>query len=215
VRQERVSGKEEYFPGAETDVEGFYEVRHLPTGSYTLEVRTERLKSAHTEVHTEDGQVTESVNFSLAPGESISGRVFDIEGRPVEGAKVKATVHGFLRPYDLAKGTTDVAGGFHLQWSDERNFTLSAAKKGYEASYLRDRQRSGEVTIVLERSGIISGTVRAQGGGPIPEVNVIAVSAQKNWDKREATTDTRGCFELAVGAGSHRIQAIAENVNIQ
>jgi hypothetical protein len=83
---------------------------------------------------------------------------------------------------------------------------LEALSELLEPHGLDLRLSDGSVLIVpRQERGTIRGTVRAAGGGRLPDPVVVSVDGEV----RSAATDRRGRFELVVAPGSHTIEARA------
>lgn len=91
---------------AATDVEGRYRIEGLQPGRYSISPYSPALvaKDARTAgaikemVNVTDGEAVEKIDFTLARGGVITGRVVNAEGRPVIGELVTATITGEPTP---------------------------------------------------------------------------------------------------------------------
>jgi protocatechuate 3,4-dioxygenase beta subunit len=89
-----------------TDAEGRYEIKELPAGRYTVtamkggfvqgQFGQRRPGEPGTPIDLSDGQTAEQVNFVLARGSVIAGRVVDDGGEPVSGTMVAAVRYQFI-----------------------------------------------------------------------------------------------------------------------
>jgi protocatechuate 3,4-dioxygenase beta subunit len=92
-----------------TDAEGRYEIKELPAGRYNVTASKggfvqgsfgqRRPGEPGTPIDLSDGQSADKVNFVLARGGVISGRIVDDGGEPVSGTMVAAMrvpVHGWI-----------------------------------------------------------------------------------------------------------------------
>jgi protocatechuate 3,4-dioxygenase beta subunit len=146
---------------------------------------------------------------------SISGKVTDWQGRPVEGAKVTLygmaySEDGFLPNVEVIwEKTTGVDGGFHLASSEGGNPYLAvfliARRQGLALGWAM--QRTGaeqESDVVLGEPRDLAGKVVDEKGGPIDDADVsIAFAVMgKTEDRRvlavpgflKAKTDDKGRF---------------------
>lgn len=116
-----------------TDRNGYYIVRGLAPGRYQVLAKAKRHfpeEYPHpVEVH--EGEVTENINFFLAPKHrrgGISGQVVDAKtGRPIAGALIVARGQqgrGFAR--------TDGHGFYRILGLEPGRYEVSAAKPGYQ-----------------------------------------------------------------------------------
>jgi protocatechuate 3,4-dioxygenase beta subunit len=205
--------------GAESDEEGGYEISRLQPGTYTVTAESPGLARVEKSgVRVEEGKAASGVDFTLGAGKSLSGRVVDAGGRPIEGAAVELVGQGGIRAYTIDSATTGSDGRFTVKWGEEMQPSLSASKSGYEKAYLKDSSAAGEVTLTLERSGIIAGQVKAPGGGSLKRLEVWAVIpgeflgfrfSQGDEDGERTRVEPSGRFEVSVAPGTHTIQAQA------
>jgi len=111
------------------DEAGRYTIEHTPPGTYELEAIakgyvTGRLHGI--EVH--ERAVTEWTDFVLDPASSISGRVVDGKGNPLEGVRL---VGAPRRGGQGARSRTDAEGNFTMYLSSDRPVSIAASKEGY------------------------------------------------------------------------------------
>jgi protocatechuate 3,4-dioxygenase beta subunit len=111
-----------------TDADGVYEFKNLPAGRYNLGaskgafVRAEwgQTASASTgkplDVHA--GERVDHVDFALARGGVITGRIVDESGEPISGLRVSAvrsgTMSGARQPGQIAGASTNDLGEFRI-----------------------------------------------------------------------------------------------------
>jgi len=127
-----------------TDAEGRFEIKELPAGRYTItatkggfvmgQFGQRRPADPGTPIDLADGQTAEKVNFILARGSVISGRIVDDGGEPVSGTQVAAMRYGFmaggrrLMNASAEGGTdrTDDQGAFRLYGLPPGDYYISA-----------------------------------------------------------------------------------------
>lgn len=112
-------GIEGRFPNSEmrrgrTDRDGRYEIEDMVAGKATVTVRLPE-DSAYAAVRSVEielaaGERREGIDFVLEEGDIIEGVVTDLDGKPVEGADIKAEMSGGNR-----RTTTDAAGYYRLE----------------------------------------------------------------------------------------------------
>lgn len=130
-----------------TDNNGFFEIKDLPAGRYTLMVTKggfaqvqfgqRRPGEMGTPIVLADGQTAEKVNFVLSRGGVISGTVVDDGGEPISGTQVAAMRFQFmggsrrLVPAGAEGGTdrTDDRGGFRLYGLPPGDYYLTATNR--------------------------------------------------------------------------------------
>ena len=131
-----------------TDGEGRYEIKDLPAGRYSVSASKggyvtgnygqRRPGEPGTPIEIVDGMAVDKVNFTLARGGVIAGRIFDDLGDPVAGVQVAAMRNGFLGgtrrmlPAGAEGGNdrTDDQGGFRLYGLPPGDYYVSATYRG-------------------------------------------------------------------------------------
>lgn len=127
-----------------TDSEGNYEIKELPAGRYSISAsKSGFVQGAYgqrrpgepgTPLELGDGQTADKVNFTLARGSVISGKVVDDGGEPVAGTVVQAMQYRFLngaRQLTAFGGqgstdSTDDQGAFRLYGLAPGDYYISA-----------------------------------------------------------------------------------------
>jgi hypothetical protein len=164
-------------------------------------------------------QDDESKSASPRTG-AISGRVINDDGQPLSHAAI------FLgAPIDPLQGrtaTTDDGGNFQVIGLDALVFTLSASAPGYvmpprDPESLPTYYRIGDsVTIVLNKGGVITGSVTSATGEPLVQVAVRATMIRDASGKPpslsrfaiDKPTDDRGVYRIyGLQAGTYLVSA--------
>lgn len=127
-----------------TDSEGRYEIKDLPAGRYTVSAQKSgfvmgqfgqrRPGEPGTPIEIVDGMAADKVNFQLARGGVIAGRILDDTGDPIAGVQVSAMRYAFsmgsrrLQPGGGEGGNdrTDDQGGFRLYGLPPGDYYVSA-----------------------------------------------------------------------------------------
>lgn len=168
-----------------TDGEGRFEIRELPAGRYSLMAQKGGFVSGQygqrrpgeqgTPIELVDAQTAEKVNFSLARGGVIAGRILDDGGEPVSGTQVTAVRYVFmgggrrLMPAG-AEGSndrTDDQGGFRLFGLPPGDYYVSAVSRsmimmtggnnteadGFAPTYYPGTPNIGEATRIPLKAG--------------------------------------------------------------
>ncbi len=156
-----------------------------PAGAVALEVAGPGLVARRVSLEVADGARTDAGTITVDPGRSVSGRVLDERGAPVEGATVAAGTllsGGGAELYiptesvGARSATTDADGRYLLAGFPPTPLTLVAGKDGVgrAASVAVARGAdSAVVDLVLQATGGVDGTV-TRGGQPLADTVVIA-----------------------------------------
>jgi hypothetical protein len=182
---------------ARTDADGRYRIEGIPLLELALQFRTDRHKPWMKEglLFRYPGDAHE-VDATLEEGASVSGRVVDPAGAPIEGAHVTAGNE------TASAVRTDEQGRFAVHGLGEGDVNLSAAARGYGTGYLRGvRPGSTGLEIRLQVAGTLSG--RATAEGPIPAFVVILSRFDPDFGRelrvqtKSFPASARGEFRLA------------------
>jgi hypothetical protein len=169
-----------------TDGNGNYEIKDLPAGRYSLtatkagfmqsDYGQRRPGEPGTPIDLSDGQTADKVNFVIARGGVISGRVVDDGGEPVSGTTVAAVRYQFVagtRRLVPARGegsmrSTDDQGAFRLFGLPPGDYYVSANNRnnmmmmpgvnnteseGFAPTYFPGTPNIAEATRVTVRAG--------------------------------------------------------------
>ena len=161
----------------------------------------------------------------LAPG-SVAGRVLDLDGRPIRGAKVRPEVrlqHGYCYfqagPAEgppFPEATTDEAGAFRLDnLPVGAECTLSVEAVGYASQRYGPQHYYGKDAFEVPKQGIeirlgpesaVKGTLRwATTGKPVPGIPIFAAPLPYG-SSRRGVTDANGAFLIrGLRAGEYRL----------
>jgi hypothetical protein len=97
-----------------------------------------------------------NIYVSLHDHGVVEGRVFDADGRPVEGATVTLWVLNFTTYVEKTRATTGADGRFVIEGNDSHNIQLAAEKRGIGRSiripvrlYFRAQDVSVRTLLVL------------------------------------------------------------------
>jgi len=187
---------------AVSDDEGNYALEHLLPGTY-------RVSAGLTGYRTEEGEMTVAlaesarVDFSFLPNDgSISGWALGEDGRGMGDVPVVARGQAG----NEGRATTGEDGSFRIPSLAPDTYTLTVFLPGYAPAETTLTVGPGQdvegVKLVLERNTLtLSGSVRDQGGRPLPE---ILVEALVGGERRQIQTDGEGAFsfsELPRGVG--------------
>jgi protocatechuate 3,4-dioxygenase beta subunit len=143
-------------------------------------------------------------DIELPAAEKVSGRISDEAGKPVAGARVRATGGlGFQEEdvifYAEAKSAAD--GSYSIPNAPAGNGGLSVRATGHSPSRQPSAQRRTTVNVTLKKGGTIRGVVSDAAGKPAEGATVIAGSLA-------AQSNSSGAYELAgVPPGAREVEA--------
>ena len=131
---EHESGQDDRRTGAT----GAVELALLPPGKVTLRVAAKGFAPTGARVNiASDGGPQEPVTVRLRPGATVSGRVLDRDGHPLEGALVVVAAgpveeENWLPDWDISRrATTDALGQWSVKDLPDKQFVVQASKDGY------------------------------------------------------------------------------------
>ena len=169
-----------------TDAEGRFEIRELPAGRYSVtamkggfvtgQFGQRRPGDPATPIQLVDGQNADKVNFALARGGVIAGRILDDSGDAMSGTQVMAMRYAFSNgarrlvpaPADGGNDRTDDQGGFRLYGLPPGDYYVSATYRamnfvmtngsnteadGFAPTYYPGASNIGEATRITLRAG--------------------------------------------------------------
>jgi len=206
---------------AKTDANGYYVFDNVDLArTNTISAhKTGFGRSAQTDLRQEGDDTTIEVDFRLAPGLSIRGRVVAAGGAPIEGATIEA--YGFVSIQNARGGaTTKADGSFELVDLVEGPYQIRARAPGW--SEVREpRVDAGEQNLLLELQplGEITGRVlRARDEQPVTTFRVAVRRVTAGTDHygppvlpKDVANARDGTFSLTgVPEGLYVVQVDAE-----
>ena len=192
------------WPSARTDAEGSFELRFVPPGNQHF----------HADAPEQSGLGSDSSTLALEPGDSkewhavlstgltITGKLVDGEGNPIEGWSVNAVPSDQSLRYKQA--LTDADGRFFFSSCASVPYKLEARAPQiatqYPVAWKSGVTPGGEevtltVTDIAPPSGFVEGLLLDSAGGPMREVRLILWHEVHNSGHGELT-DTRGRFRF-------------------
>lgn len=171
-----------------SDAKGFYAVRGLEPGAYAVSVRSKGRVTVDDQVSVPATGIA-LFDVRLVPGVRYTGRVVDLEGRPVEGARVTAREDRgpqqgffFFLSSESAPATTDKGGAFVLDGLEPTaRYAVHVRHPRHlpaELPGLSGEAGGGldDIEVLLEPAAWVTGTVTDMAGKPIPGARILAPS---------------------------------------
>ncbi len=225
----------DYVLSSYTEADGSYVVSGVPTGNYKVQFRDHHqgyltewyndkpdLDSADPIAVTAPDDVS-GINAQLAMGGSISGKVTDQDGNPIENVEINiynaATVSYITYSYTDSSGNYVVSGipsgEYKVRFYDNASL--------YSTEWYNDKPDSSSadpivvtapedvsgINAQLTKGGSISGTVTDQDGSPIAGVDVDAYAMDGDWISG-AQTDALGKYVVGgIPSGQYKVQFYA------
>lgn len=123
---------------AETDEQGRARIVGLPEGKATLFVRSNGYRGQEITAETQSDPA--ELTVAMIKGGVISGRVFDLQGQPIQGARILGGYKTPLAPQPYLGATTDSSGRFEILEAAEpgRAFYVVARGHAITAATLRE-----------------------------------------------------------------------------
>ena len=154
---------------AATDDRGGFAI-NVPVGKLTLQASAPGLAPAPPQILAVTEEGITGIEVVLQAGRTISGKVFDPDGSPVEGASVAA--RGRM-PVAAREVTTGADGTFEIAGLTDGPFELTAKKAPFAAGHLAGVQPPAQgLELTLQRTGAIVGIVKGGDGQPITDYTV-------------------------------------------
>ncbi|MFC2072818.1 clostripain-related cysteine peptidase [Chloroflexota bacterium] len=232
-----LSGSWVSYPRAQTGVGGIYRVLGLPTGQYGVRVRADDYATEwYDDIYYKNEAIpvsvtapddTPDIDFSLGPGGSISGHIYQSDNTtPIANHHVQAfdsATNEFM-----ASTNTDYSGNYTLSGLPDGSYlvrtrvaysALNYIDEWYDGVYELGKATLVTVTVpddtpginfVLEIGGTISGTViDGATSQPIANLHIYATDNVTNEWIAGTSTDASGNYALVVPAGSYFVKACA------
>jgi hypothetical protein len=175
--------------------DGSYRLEGVPEGRRSISAEPADRPKAVQALAVQPG--TNHLDFQLADGREVSGRILDAAGGPVPGATV-----GLVSSAGIWPATTAPDGGFRISGVPDGTYRLEAEKAGWASARGAEEIRvaGGPVTgleLRLDRGGTIVGRITGLGFEDLSRVQVVASGA------------AGGQIGNVDYQGSYRIEALA------
>ncbi len=193
--------------------DGTFVLENVPPGPVTVVANAPGYASGRVAgLNLEDGKALTDIEIALESGVHLSGKVTASDGSPVSGATVRLDTGspGGARVVRVASGpdsvtTTDPNGEYSLDSVESGEKTFIFSKQGY-VSVSKTATLSGKEARLDAQLGAgmpVRGTVVTDGGAPVGEANVRAMSAAEGAFGRSTVADANGNFEFEGLAPGH------------
>lgn len=167
--------------GAMTDANGDYVLDGVEPGDRTLQARKQGLVTVQKGFTAKAGEDVR-VDLELDRGRELAGRVLDRGGHPLDSARIQ--VRGVEDRTIRTNATTDPDGNFKISGLPDGHVSLVIEHQGYVSATMENVDPAQNVTITLDRGGVITGHVAgltdAEAGTVIVWASYAASGAQAN-----------------------------------
>lgn len=185
-----------------TDARGAFALENCPPGASLVTVQADGYAPDLREVHPEDRPTLE---FRLAPGQTLRGRVLDRQGKPVAGVMVASDTWREHRSLDF-RANTDKDGRFEWKSAPADAVQYAVFKDGYmRLNNVVLKPAAAEQPVTLDPELVISGRVTdAVTGKPVPAFRVVrglvfSNAAGVHWMQQDAAQFAEGRYTLKHG----------------
>jgi len=194
-----------------TTDDGTFVLDNVKTGSTQVVVNAPGYTTAHTpNIEVEDGKTAPDVEVDLETGGKLTGRVTGPDGAAIAGVSVRndpMASGGRTMVFDPGNGTTtDPSGEYTIDSLDPGDKTITFSRTGYIAQQKTVTIPSGKDTrldVQLSTGMRVTGLVMTDGGVPVPDASVRAMSASAMDGGKEERTDAGGAFTIEGIAPGH------------
>ncbi|QDF00380.1 carboxypeptidase regulatory-like domain-containing protein [Myxococcus xanthus] len=183
----------------------------VPPGEYDVTVRAAGMTGRVFEAVVVNPGGHTPLDVRLEPATAaLEGLVVDSEGRPLEGAQVRAEPESFSGVAHTA--LTDAEGAWKLEGLETGPTSVRARREGSQRWTSRmETLKAGVVTRVdftLADSGSVWGQVTRASGGPLTEPALVHAVPRGGSGTASTETDAQGQFQLELPAGVYQLVAL-------
>jgi len=162
-------------------------------------------------IEVEDGKTAPDVEVDVTTGSKLTGRVTGPDGSPIAGVAVRSDPianGGRVMRFDGTDNgaTTDPGGEYSIDSLDPGEKTFTFSRSGYVAQQKtitipdgKDARLDAQLSSGMKATGFVV----TDGGAPIPDATVRAMSASEMDGGREARSDASGAFTFEGLAPGH------------
>jgi len=211
----------DYLTGMEyettTDLNGFFEFQYIETGKlYFICISA----NGYYHYSKHDCRAGTAYVFTLNKSASIIGTISDADGNPINNARIflaneKCGVE-LSANSDATGSFRFTSSAFNQQLYPDSGYEVSASavgfiKKRVEEDIAIAYGEEKQIRIVLNRSSVVSGTVRDNAGTPVSNATVLLTDAG-GFTVCAATTGIDGKYTLNtdISAGNYTVQVFPE-----
>ncbi|WIG93366.1 carboxypeptidase regulatory-like domain-containing protein [Myxococcus sp. SDU36] len=182
-----------------------------PPGEYDVTVRAAGMTGRVFEAVVVNPGGHTPLDVRLEPATAaLEGLVVDAEGRPLEGAQVRAEPESFSGVAHTA--LTDAEGAWRLEGLEAGPTSVRARREGSRRWTSRmETLKAGVITRVdftLADSGSVWGQVTRASGGPLTEPALVHAVPRGGSSTASTETDAQGQFQLELPAGVYQLVAL-------
>lgn len=195
-----------------TSDDGSFVLEGIKPGSTQVVVNAPGYTTARVpNIEVEDGKTVPDVEVGVETGAKLTGRVTGTDGTPIAGVSVRedpmASGNRVMRFNAIdSSASTDPSGEYTIDSLEPGEKTFTFSRSGYTAQQKTVTIAAGKdsrLDVQLSSGMRATGLVVTDGGAPIPDADVRAVSASAMDGGRAARTDASGAFTIEGLAPGH------------
>jgi RNA polymerase sigma factor (sigma-70 family) len=205
-----------------TGADGAFSIPTLSAGTWRVSASAgDHAPTTSAPIVVDGEHARTGIELRLTAGAVVRGTVRDPSGAPVPGAEVSVVDHGYVEWRARRQAFTDASGSFSIGGLAPRAVDVVAWHDSGASAIVRvDLAATHEhvVTLTLDVTGTITGTVVDSRGQPLGDAQVIATPVwsggtadREAWGVRgvqEMITDQAGAFRFAgLPDGSYHVHA--------
>ncbi len=196
-------------PESKTDSNGFFTVKNVRAGTYSLQVTHLDFATASAEEFSlASGESKDDLEIVMTRGGSVSGCVVDESGTPVEGIAVECSKiveeRGRTRRYSVEPVTSNKEGHYKFKHLQPGNYWIKIRSEKYVAELkkgiiVQEGVETENVNFSLQMGSIISGKVIGKDEKPLENVDIRCEFYSRDSmerDYKRTQTDSEGKFRL-------------------
>ena len=151
-----------------TDYDGNYVLEDVKPGVLTVIARRERWLTKEKAIIAKAGEDVQA-DLELEQGRELSGRVIDRDCHPVRSANIEIRD---AQPAIYARAVTNAEGTFKASGLPDGPLSLSAGHSGFVPTTINDVDPAKNVTVTLDRGGMITGRITGLSAAEMASVHV-------------------------------------------